>query len=162
MRELAVKANVSASLVSQLERGITAPSMQTLRRVAEALGVSVFQLLGDGEPQHKVVRADRRRKVVLQEEQLAYELLSPNVKGRLEAWLGRLDPGASSGSEPSTHPSEEFLLILAGRMEFTIDGEVHHLERGDSIQYDGNRPHRIAALGTEQLQFLSVLTPPTL
>ncbi|MCY7300206.1 MAG: cupin domain-containing protein [Ilumatobacteraceae bacterium] len=109
-----------------------------------------------------VVRASRRRRVVLEHENLKYELLSPNARGKLEVWQGRLEPGASSGSEPSTHPSEEFILVFSGEMRITIGGAEHCLEPGDSIQYDGNQPHTIVALGTEELRFISALTPPTL
>ena len=164
LRDLSLKAGVSASLLSQIERGVTQPSISTLKRTAEALGISIFLLMPseDGPSAGMVVRASRRRRVVLEHENLKYELLSPNARGKLEVWQGRLEPGATSGSEPSTHPSEEFILVLSGEMQITIGATEHVLERGDSIQYDGSQPHTIVALGTNELRFISALTPPTL
>ncbi len=162
LRELAAKTELSVSLLSQLERGTTSPSIHSLKRIAGALGVSIFQLLAEESPAQFVVRADRRRKVVLQAGDLDYELLSPDAKRKLEIWLGRLEPGASSGPEPAAHDSEEFIFVLNGQLRIEFGAIAHELGPGDAIQYDGNQPHLISNPGPGQLEFLSALTPPTL
>lgn len=163
VRVLSARSGVSPSMISQLERGLTTPSLQTLKRVAEALGISMFQLLPDQSPSAEanlVVRADRRRRVVLHEDQLVYDLLSPNTKGRLEVWSGRMEGGQAG--PVSIHDSEEFIIVLSGQMEITLGGKSYVLGPGDSIQYDGTVGHSIRACGTDQLHFISALTPPTL
>jgi transcriptional regulator with XRE-family HTH domain len=163
LRDVAAPSGVSASLLSQLERDLTNPSISTLQRIAGSLHVSIFALLPeDGRPPATVVRPDDRRKLLIQDGQLRYELLSPDASRQMEVWMGRLEPGAQMGSETSSHASEEFILVLRGRMEMLLGGEVHLLEEGASIQYDGNIPHRITNAGEEELAFLSALTPPTL
>ncbi len=162
LRDLAAKTELSVSLLSQLERGATTPSIHSLKRIAGALDVSIFQLLAGDGPAQVVVRADRRRKVILQEGDLDYELLSPDAKRKLEVWLGRLEPGASSGPEPATHESEEFIFVLQGHLRIEFGTIVHELGAGDAIQYDGNQPHLISNPGPGRLEFISALTPPTL
>lgn len=163
LRDLATASGVSASLLSQLERDLANPSISTLQRVAQSLHVSIFALLPeDGDPTAIVVRPDDRRKLVIQDGQIRYELLSPDANRQMEVWMGRLEPGAGMGSDPSSHASEEFILVLGGRMELSLGGETHVLEEGAAIQYDGNIPHRIFNAGEEELEFLSALTPPTL
>lgn len=162
LRDLAAKTELSVSLLSQLERGATTPSIHSLKRIAGALDVSIFQLLAGDGPAQVVVRADRRRKVILQEGDLDYELLSPDAKRKLEVWLGRLEPGASSGPEPATHESEEFIFVLQGHLRIEFGTIVHELGAGDAIQYDGNQPHLISNPGPGRLEFMSALTPPTL
>ena len=162
LRDLAAKTELSVSLLSQLERGATSPSIHSLKRIAGALHVSIFQLLAGDGPAQVVVRADRRRKVILQEGDLDYELLSPDTKRKLEVWLGRLEPGASSGPEPATHESEEFIVVLQGQLRIEFGTIVHELGPGDAIQYDGNQPHLISNPGPGRLEFISALTPPTL
>lgn len=162
LRELAERTGLSASLISQLERGVTSPSLQSVRRLAEALNVSIFQLLAEGPQSYSYVRADRRRKLVIQHGEISYELLSPDTKRRLEVWLGALEPGASSGDDPSVHFSEEFILVLSGQMEIEIGDQRQVLGPGDAIQYDGSQPHKIWNRGDEALRFVSALTPPTL
>jgi transcriptional regulator with XRE-family HTH domain len=163
VRQLSVRSSVSPSMLSQMERGLTTPSLQTLKRIAEALGVSMFQILPDESPAAEaslVVRADSRRRVVLHEDQLVYDLLSPNTKGQLEVWSGRMDGGQAG--PVSAHQSEEFILVMSGQMEITLGVKSYVLGPGDSIQYDGTIAHSIRACGTEQLHFISALTPPTL
>ncbi len=163
LRELASTSGVSASLLSQLERDRANPSIATLQRVAQSLRVSIFALLPeDGSSGATVVRPDNRRKLVIQDGQLRYELLSPDTNRQMEVWIGRLRAGAQMGSETSSHPSEEFILVLRGQMEITIGADTHRLEEGCSIQYDGHMPHRITNVGEEELVLLSALTPPTL
>ncbi len=162
LRELSVKTGLSTSLISQLERGVTSPSLQSVRRLAEALQVSIFQLLAADTRGYSYVPADRRRKLVLQHGEISYELLSPDTKRRLEVWLGTLGPGATSGDEPSIHQSEEFILVLSGHMEIEIGSQRQILGPGDAIQYDGSQPHKIWNHATEPLRFVSALTPPTL
>jgi transcriptional regulator with XRE-family HTH domain len=162
LRQLAGVSGLSPGLLSQLERDLTNPSVTTLRRLAESLHVSIFALIPDNGPAHIVVSPDSRRKLVVQDGELHYELLSPDTNRQMEVWLGRLARGASMGTEVSSHPSEEFILVLKGRMRITIGAEQHVLEQGSSIQYDGNLPHRIVNDGGQDLEFLSALTPPTL
>ena len=162
LRDLAAKTDLSVSLLSQLERGTTSPSISSLKRIAAALGVSIFQLLDEEAPAQSVVRSDRRRKLILQEGDLDYELLSPDAKRKLEVWFGRLEPGASSGPEPATHESEEFIFVLQGQLRIEFGAVSHQLGPGDAIQYDGNQPHLISNPGPGRLEFISALTPPTL
>jgi len=162
LRDLAAKTDLSVSLLSQLERGTTSPSISSLKRIAAALGVSIFQLLDEEAPAQSVVRSDRRRKLILQEGDLDYELLSPDAKRKLEVWFGRLEPGASSGPEPAAHESEEFIFVLQGQLRIEFGAVSHQLGPGDAIQYDGNQPHLISNPGPGRLEFISALTPPTL
>ncbi|PZS38496.1 MAG: MerR family transcriptional regulator [Pseudonocardiales bacterium] len=162
LRELSEKTGLSTSLISQLERGVTSPSLQSIRLLAEALEVSIFQLLAADNRGYSYVPADRRRKLVMQHGEISYELLSPDTKRRLEVWLGTLSPGVTSGDEPSVHPSEEFILVLSGQMEIEISGQRQTLGPGDAIQYDGSQPHMIWNHTDEPLRFISALTPPTL
>jgi transcriptional regulator with XRE-family HTH domain len=164
LRELASTGRVSASLLSQLERNRANPSVATLQRIASSLGVSVFALLPDDRtvPSATVVRPENRRKLVIQDGELRYELLSPDTNHQMEVWMGRLGVRAEMGSEFSSHPSEEFIVVLRGRMSFSLGGQTHELGEGSSIQYDGVVPHRIENAGDQELVFLSALTPPTL
>jgi transcriptional regulator with XRE-family HTH domain len=161
---------LSPSLLSQIERGITEPSISSLRKIAEALGVSIFFLIDespagglDGRPlERQVVRPAQRRRVALPQSGLRYELLCPDVSGRMEAWLGVLEPGAATGEAARGHLSEEFMLVLSGAAELEYGDEKIVLEADDSIYLDGRVAHRLRTLGDRPLSFLSVLSPPVL
>ena len=169
LRELGERASVSASLISQVENGRIDPSISSLRRIAEALDVSIFYLLEDGSQPRRdapieraVVRVDRRRRVLLPDSGLEYELLCPDLDRIMEVWIGHLAPGSATGEGRRGHAGEELMLVVSGRMEVEYGAEVTVLDRGDSIYLDGTVPHRMRALGDEPLVFLSALTPPVL
>ena len=169
LRELGERAGVSASLISQVENGRIDPSISSLRRIAEALGVSIFYLLEDGsEPgraapiERAIVRVGQRRRVLLPDSGLEYELLCPDVDRNMEVWIGHLAPGSATGESRRGHAGEELMLVVSGRMEVEYGVDTTVLDRGDSIYLDGTVPHRMRALGDEPLIFMSALTPPAL
>ena len=172
LRDLTRQTGLSASLLSQIERGVTEPSISSLRKIAEALGTSIFYLIDDtpaagAEAEARaladqVVRRADRRRLTLPHSGLRYELLCPDVSGRMEAWLATLEPGAATGEAARGHLSDEFMLVLAGSAELDYGGQTVVLEAEDSIYLDGTVAHRLRALGDRPLVFLSVLSPPVL
>lgn len=158
LRSLADKTGVSASFLSQVERGIVSPSIQTLTAVSRALEVPIYHfLLESPDP---VVRRDQRCRLIVPGTPATYELLCPDVHRSMEVSLGRLEPGAASSDEPTAHPTEEFMLILEGVMEMEIGPRRYVLEPGDSIYYDGLTPHRLFSVGDDELVFISAVCPP--
>jgi transcriptional regulator with XRE-family HTH domain len=154
MRELSIEqvarlAGLSVGAVSQIERGLSSPTVRSLRRLADVLSFRVADLITEPNPPPlnelgRIVRSDTRRVLRLSENGVTKELLSPSTPGGLEQLLVTLEPGASSGTEPYTHRGEECGHVLQGRLELVIDGDVHHLEAGDSFRFKSTIPHRFA------------------
>jgi transcriptional regulator with XRE-family HTH domain len=157
LRALAEQAGLTASFLSKIERDQVSPSITSLRSIALALGVPVFQLLLEPHTPDRVVRAGERRKLVTST--FTYELLTPDLDRKMEVLQGRLKPGLATSSEPLGHDTDEFLTVLQGRLRLEIGADIYVLETGDSVYYDGRVPHRITALGRQELVFLSCLTP---
>jgi transcriptional regulator with XRE-family HTH domain len=158
LRSLAARTGVSASFLSQVERGIVSPSIQSLIAVSRALEVPIYHfLLESPDP---VVRHDRRRRLIMPNTSVDYELLCPDVHRSMEVSLGRLEPNAASSEEPLAHPTEEFMLVLEGVMEIEIGPRRYVLEPGDTIYYHGIAPHRFFSVGDQDLIFISAVSPP--
>ena len=81
---LAEHAELSASALSQIERGVTDPSIGSLRRIASVLQVPFFQFLADPHSPQTVVRKAERRTITFPHRALQYELLTPNLRGPFE------------------------------------------------------------------------------
>lgn len=161
LRALATEAGVSAGFLSQLERDLTDPSLETLRRLAAALGLPLFDLFqhpSDGSP--AVVRRQSRVAVSSPAGGIAYTRLSPG-SGRLELLEGTLEPGGSSSEEPWAHPSEECVTVLSGQLVVEVDGHAHTLQHGDSCYFDSRLPHRYRNTSARQTRFLLAITPPS-
>ncbi|MGQ9515816.1 MAG: helix-turn-helix domain-containing protein, partial [Anaerolineae bacterium] len=92
LREVAEKAGVTASFLSQIERELADPSIKSLRRIAEALDVPVFYFLSDEQEHRPVVRRHERKKLTLPRSQVTYELLTPDLNRKMEMFIGRIHP----------------------------------------------------------------------
>lgn len=162
LRDVAERAGVSESFLSQVERGRSSASIASLRRIAGALGVTVADLFEpSGPPRPRVLRREDRPS-------LAFGvlgrklLLTPRPLQHLEVFLGELDVGGSTGNEPYVHgDSEELLVVLAGTVQLELDGAVHELESGDSIDYRSSMPHRVTNAGSDVAEVMWVISPPS-
>jgi transcriptional regulator with XRE-family HTH domain len=149
LRSLAARTGVSASFLSQVERGIVSPSIQTLVAVSRALEVPIYHfLLESPDP---VVRHDQRRGLIMPNTSVDYELLCPDVHRSMEVSLGRLEVNAVSSQEPLAHATEEFMLVLEGVMDIEIGPRRYVLEPGDAIYHHGVTPHRFVSVGDQDL-----------
>ncbi|NUR06324.1 MAG: helix-turn-helix transcriptional regulator [Nocardioidaceae bacterium] len=161
VRRLAAAASVSPALVSQVERGINDPSLDSLRRLAEALDVPLFDLFAEPREEHDltVVRAADRIEVGTPGD-VRYTRLSSG-SGVLEVLEGVLEPGGRSSSEPWSHPAEECAVVTSGRLLVEVAGRRATLEAGDSCSFDSRRPHRYLNDGDERAVFVLSVTPPS-
>ena len=76
--------------------------------------------------------------------------------------MGELDVGGSTGAEPYAHgDSEELLIVLTGNVQLELGGDVHDLERGDSIDYRSSTPHRVTNVGDERAEVIWIISPPS-
>lgn len=158
--KLAKKVNKTSSYLSQIERGLAEPSLSALREIAEALEVPIFHFLVENNKPGEIVRKDERKKMKFPDSHLTFELLSPDLNHMMEIIRVKLEPGASTSEETTSHKGEEFIMILNGIMEIQIADEYHELNEGDSIYYLASIPHKTTNIGDDELIFLSVITPP--
>jgi transcriptional regulator with XRE-family HTH domain len=156
------RAGISVSMLSQVERGLLDPSLDTLRNVAEALGTAPFRLLAEEGPVAGVVRRSDRRVRIDDAGELRSELLSPSAEGAFEIAMWELPPGRSKLGVPRVHAGEEANLLLQGRGRLEIDDELIELAAGDCVTFDPRKPHRLTAFGDEPLVCLAVVSPPAI
>jgi transcriptional regulator with XRE-family HTH domain len=172
IRKLAERAGVSASLISDVERGKVEPSISTLKRVSDALGTTLTYFFSEPAARNgRVVRAGER--VVLRGDEVAneehrsamqtsgirFELASPESAETIEAIYGRYEPGASLGDEPVTHEGEEWGMVLRGRLKIWVGDEIYFLDPGDAIGFPSTTPHRLENVADEPLEYLWINTP---
>ena len=171
---LARRCGVSPSLISQVERGLTAPSLGVLWAIAKALDVPMgtFFQPADGQApateeaasgvaaKVSVVRADRRKRLGLTPS-LTYQLLSPDLQHQIEFVWVEFGPGEEGPLEPFTHPGEEQMVVIQGEMHVWIGDEVWLLGPGDAITFDSAVPHRAGNRGAEPAVVIAAITPPS-
>ena len=169
-KELAKKANISAGMISQLERGSTQGSVETLRKIAKVLDTTLASLFenrddikksGGFEALH-VVRKNERRKISFPDPLYKCEMLTPDLQGDIEFVLVELEPNRTTDDIlPHTKGGEECDFVLSGTIEIQIDKNKYELNEGDSIRFDPNIPHKIENRSDTKASYISAITPPS-
>lgn len=158
---LADATGLSTGLISQVERGLADPSLETLRRVAKVLEIPLFSLFRQEDTGTvAVVRKNRRTQVKSPDHDITYSRISPGG-GRLEVLHGTLGPHSASAAEPWAHPSEECLVVLSGQLVVEVAGRDYELSAGDSCYFDSNMPHRYRNTREQAAEFIVTITPPS-
>lgn len=158
---LAAEVELSPSALSQIERGAINPSIESLRRIAAALGRPVFSLLGeDPGPVQVVVRANARRTLSLPDSPVVYQLLSPDLQGRLEVLYFEVAVGGVTFEGGMVHPGEECVVLLEGHCRLEVAGQAYALEPGDAATFSSGLPHALRNAGEIPVRAISCLTPP--
>jgi transcriptional regulator with XRE-family HTH domain len=160
--DLASAAQVSRSLVSQIERGIATPSIETLRRLASAMSVPVFSLFLDDRGDRSIVRASERRVVHYPGSAVTREILSPHLRGRMAVLWVTFPPGEQSSLQPVRHVGEECVVIVAGTLEVLIADRSIRLEKGDSMTFDSQAPHIFRNPTDAPVEAFVAISPPEL
>lgn len=161
IEDLAQRAAISHGLLSQIERGIGNPSLRTLTALAGALGLPIGAFFDGASPENDiVVRRGARKRLVLSDQSLAYELLVPDLQGNLSMLRIELPPGFCNCDKPFSHAGEECELVLEGRVEAHIGEQAFELGPGDSIRFNCALPHWFRTFD-ERVVIVSAMTPPS-
>ncbi len=186
LKQLSQKTGLSISFISEVERGISQPSIASLKKISHALGISLLGLSSNGNPdpgrdnlsggipahsmyrhagpyitKAKVVRAGRRKRISFPEMKGYFELLTPDFNRLIEALSFKAEPGFVSGKEQvSDLPGEKFMLILEGTLEFHVAQEVFVLNEMDSLSYPADAPIFYKVIGEKTVKGILIITPP--
>jgi transcriptional regulator with XRE-family HTH domain len=137
---------VSRSMVSQIERGESSPTVATLWNLTQALQVDFAGLL-DGKPQAgiEVTRA-AAAPVIARAAGVRIRILSPaEAVGEHEVYDLSFQPGAVLDSEPHSTGCREHLTVIEGHLSVTSGEDTSDLGPGDTARYPADRPHSIRA-----------------
>jgi transcriptional regulator with XRE-family HTH domain len=163
--QVATRAGCSESMLCKIETGKVNPSITLLRRLVEALQMSMAALFEDDAPPDIVQRAGARPRLnddpLRQGDGIVLERLVPHGPGvTLQANIHIVAVGGASDGLIS-HTGEEVGYVLEGVIELIVDDRRWRLEPGDSFHFRSERQHGYRNLGTVPARILWVNTPPT-
>ncbi len=158
---LAARAGVSKSYLSRIENGKKTPPLDTLSRLARALGTDIKLLLsdeGEGAGRYLSVVRVQSGDPAPRASGYAYRSLARGHESlRMQPYLIRLPPEFPAPTA-SQHDGQEFMHVLRGRVEWDVGGETFVVGPGDSVYLDSRTPHRARALDGEA-EALVVVAP---
>jgi transcriptional regulator with XRE-family HTH domain len=160
-RDLAAKAGVTNGMISMIEQNKHSPSVATLNRLTDALGISFAEFfslelaaapqlfygadellqLTEGKVRFSVVAGERRDKAI----QFLHEVY---------------EPGGDTGEEMLTHRGEESGIIVEGEIELTVGDQKRVLKSGEAYYFESTTPHRFRNASKKRAVIISACTPP--
>ena len=147
LTEVARRAGIAKSTLSQLESGTGNPSLETLWAICVALDAPFSRLLDPPRPHTQVIRADEGPTVAAAEADYRATLLAACPPGaRRDVYRIQAEPGHARASEPHMPGVVEHVVVGAGRALVGVAGEMAELGPGDYIRYPGDVPHVFEAL----------------
>ncbi|NPV85130.1 MAG: helix-turn-helix transcriptional regulator [Anaerolineae bacterium] len=180
LRKLAQMTDLTASFLSQVERGKANLSLNSLHRIAQALNVPLLYFLEEtahkasephipqtnGKPADEtlsyspVITRSERPKLILPLSGVQYELLTPSVGRKMVALSGRLSPGSDNIARRLHEPTEEIIYVLQGSLLIGLDSGEYILNAHDTIYFEGRSLQKIICASTdEDAVWVSVITP---
>ena len=158
---MASKTGLSKGLLSQVERGISQPSLDSLWKITKALESPIIHFFEDiDQKQVHVTRKQKRRQLVFPESTGVYSLLSMGGSAKLGMLEVRLQPGDKVTDKFVQTEGEECFTVVTGRVTARFNDEEHLLEAGDSISFDSTKNHTVENTGEEEAVLIWPVAPP--
>lgn len=168
-KHLASKSKISIGMLSQLEKGSTQGSVETLRKIAKVLDTTLAHIFTDvndktshceTKESHIIVRKEKRKKISFPDPLYNCELLVPDLQGDIEFVLVNLEANRTTSEIiPHTKGGEECNYILKGQIVVTLDKEEFILNEGDCIRFNPEIKHKIENRSQEKASYISAITP---
>ena len=161
-RQLAEKAGLTPSMVSQIESGRLSPSLHTLGKIASALGVPIASLF-DGQPTGSIVVSRKKDYPVVSFDGSSerWAVLGAGLfQGKIRAVVSTLEPRSAGVKTDKVviEPGQmKLFYVIEGKVALQYNGERHVLEAGDSAYLDGGTPHGWENLGARTAKALWVI-----
>jgi transcriptional regulator with XRE-family HTH domain len=165
LQEVATRAEISIGLLSQIERGLTMPSVRSLSAICNALEMPVGWLFDGAGPEEEtrnplVVRRHQRRVLDLGQKGMVKELMTPDECTGIQMMRLVIRPGGSTGQTPYNHPTgAKCGTVLSGSLGLEVDGTEHVLREGDSFAFEATRRIRFWCVGSEKTIVIWVVSP---
>lgn len=155
LTEVARRAGIAKSTLSQLESGAGNPSVETLWALSVTLNVSFAQLVDPPRPRVRVVRAGEGVAFAAERSDYVATLLASSPPhARRDIYLVSVQPGTARESDPHAPGTIEHVVLSTGRALVGLTDDPVELHPGDYIAYPGDEPHIFRALEPDTLAVL--------
>lgn len=155
LQELADATNLSPSMLSLVERGRATPSIQSLIVLANALNVTMSDLVvtEQADEERIVVRASEQPFVKTAQNAIRRVMREDRSRG-VSIAINEYEPNTGSALKRGGHTGFEYGFVLEGNLTVDLENVTYQLKAGDLISFESKRPHRFWNNGTERARTL--------
>lgn len=157
LADLAATTGYTTSYLSQIERGLSIPSLSALATVAMALGVEMATLLDSQPgPEVHITRAGEGEQITLPNDSLSFRVLASHGP---EGAYTAIVHGAHRTPTTFRHFGERFMLVLEGSVRIRFGEEQHDLQASECLHYGAHEPHEITDTSETEVKLLMISSP---
>jgi transcriptional regulator with XRE-family HTH domain len=155
LQGLAMASGLSPSMLSLVERGRASPSIGSLIVIANALRVTMSDLMvTEPTPDTKLVVRASEQRVVETARHVIRRLIREDRTRGISVAINEYAPHTGSNERPISHNGFEYGFVLEGTLTIEVDGVEYQLKSGDLISYSSRRPHKIWNHGRQKVRTL--------
>ncbi len=155
--DLSSLSGLPRSTVSHIESGSGNPSLRNLIKLANALKVSIEELLARPRNEvHLVKSADLPSTTKSKGAARIKQLLPDPIPG-MSIERVEIEAGGRLVGAPHVQNSKEYITVVGGHLEISVADQTHRLQAGDVLAYPGDQPHQYDNIGKGRVTFLSVV-----
>ncbi|ACL06852.1 Electron transfer flavoprotein (Etf), alpha subunit [Desulfatibacillum aliphaticivorans] len=156
---LAQATGQTPEFIASVESDELSPSVSFLLRLARALGIDPGTFLRDEEK--SAIRDQRAKAYAKRTQSYSYEVLTPDAENEhLRAFMITIESRKDHKPVEYKHEGEEFVFVLDGDLELTLDSRPHVLKPGESKRFNSEIPHKLKSLSDMETRCLVVLYTP--
>lgn len=164
LKDVADACDISVGQLSQVERGVSAPSLRALQQICHVLAMPIGWLFeaseGEDHPDGVVVHAKHRRSLDLGDRGMIKQLLTPDTCRSIQMMKVIVKPGGSSGQGYYVaRGTAECGTVLAGTLGLNIDGKQFEIPTGDTFAFEGTHEVRFWCIGDTTCEVIWTATP---
>ena len=171
-RELARKSGVTNGMISQIEGNSTSPSVSSLKRILDALPMTMSEFFANETHNAKQVffRAGELRELnpnaIIAKNSgdvssLSLRQVGNNRNSAIQMLYERYAPGSHTGADLYSHNGEEAGIVISGTIEVTVGDQTATLGAGDAYLFESREPHRFHNSSDDECIVVSACTPPS-
>ncbi|AEB06224.1 helix-turn-helix domain protein [Coriobacterium glomerans PW2] len=146
--QLSLYTGLSVGFLSNMENGISSPTVANLTKVCNALNVSILDVLGEGDALHEIVRDGEAEIIDVPESSMKMKIVDFGANHRAFSVI-TIEPHARRVDAVAMHPYDEAVYVMRGELAVTIEERRFELSRGDSLFIQANCGHTIENDGTD-------------
>jgi transcriptional regulator with XRE-family HTH domain len=161
-RDLAHKAGLSSATISMIENARISPTVGTLRRIVESMGLTIAEFFSPAPSVTNPVFFPADQLVEIGTDDISYRQVGANLRDKPLQILHELyAPGADTGRNSLQHRGFEGGIIISGRLEVTVGRQKRILGPGDAYFFNSSVPHRFRNPGPGPCRIVSACSPPS-
>ncbi|MBF0230118.1 MAG: cupin domain-containing protein [Desulfamplus sp.] len=157
--ELAKRTGRNPEFIEELENNRTTPSVGFMIKLSEVFGIDPETFLNEGE--RAELSGNRAKEYTRRTGNYYYQNLTPGAENEhLRVFMVTIESNKKHKPVAYKHEGEEFIYVMDGNLELTLDEKVHELVAGESMKFNSETPHQLKSLGDQDTRCLVTLYTP--